>query len=94
MSQEVNQETMTFKVKSDEVESAKEILRRVFTALKEKGYNPINQMVGFLLSGDPAYITSHGNARSLIRKLERDELLEELLRSYLIVQLAADAEEE
>ncbi len=94
MSQEVNQETMTFKVKSDEVESAKEILRRVFNALKEKGYNPINQMVGFLLSGDPAYITSHGNARSLIRKLERDELLEELLRSYLIVQLAAESEEE
>ncbi len=94
MSQEINQETMTFKVKSDEVESANEILRRVFTALKEKGYNPINQMVGFLLSGDPAYITSHGNARSLIRKLERDELLEELLRSYLIVQLAAEPEDE
>jgi uncharacterized protein (UPF0297 family) len=94
MSHDFHQETMTFKVKSDDVESAKEILRRVFTALKEKGYNPINQMVGFLLSGDPAYITSHENARSLIKKLERDELLEELLRSYLIVHLANDPIEE
>ena len=51
--------------------------------MEEKGYNPINQLVGYLLSGDPAYITSHGDARSKIRKLERDELLEELVRSYL-----------
>ncbi len=55
----------------------------VYQALKEKGYNPINQMVGYLLSGDPAYITNHKSARSLIRKLERDELLEELVKNYL-----------
>lgn len=55
----------------------------VYSALKEKGYNPINQMVGYLLSGDPAYITNYNNARNLIRKLERDELLEELVRNYL-----------
>ena len=59
------------------------IIRAVYKALTEKGYNPIDQMVGYILSGDPTYITSHNNARSLIRKLERDELLEELLKSYL-----------
>ena len=58
----------------------------VYQALQEKGYNPINQLVGYLLSGDPAYITSHNNARNLIRKLERDELLEELLRHYLEIE--------
>lgn len=75
--------TMMFRVKTEEDISAKEVLVTVYGALKEKGYNPINQIVGYLLSGDPAYITSHKNARSLIRKLERDELLEELVRSYL-----------
>jgi uncharacterized protein (UPF0297 family) len=55
----------------------------VYSALKEKGYNPINQIVGYILSGDPTYITSHNNARSLIKKLERDELLEELVRAYV-----------
>ena len=55
----------------------------VSEALKEKGYNPVNQIVGYILSGDPTYITSHKNARSLIRKLERDELLEELIQDYL-----------
>ncbi len=77
------EETMMFRVKAEEVNEAKEILLAVYQALKEKGYNPINQMVGYLLSGDPAYITAHKNARSLIRKLERDELLEELVKSYL-----------
>ena len=62
---------------------AKDVLLSVYQALLEKGYNPINQMVGYLLSGDPAYITSHKDARNLIRKLERDELLEELVKSYL-----------
>ena len=56
---------------------------RVSEALKEKGYNPVNQIVGYILSGDPTYITSHKNARSLIRKLERDELLEEVINNYL-----------
>lgn len=55
----------------------------VYSALKEKGYNPINQLVGYLLSGDPAYIPRHNNARALIRKLERDELLEELVKTFL-----------
>lgn len=62
---------------------AKEILREVYFALKEKGYNPVNQIVGYLLSGDPTYITSHKNARVLIGKLERDELLEEMVTFYL-----------
>lgn len=75
--------TMYFKVKNDEDILAKDILLSVYEALLEKGYNPINQMVGYLLSGDPAYITSHKDARNLIRKLERDELLEELVKSYL-----------
>lgn len=75
--------TMMFKVKAEEDIKARDILLNVYEALKEKGYNPINQMVGYLLSGDPAYITSHKNARTLIRKLERDDLLEELVRNYL-----------
>ncbi len=77
------EETMMFEVKADDINEAREILVKVYQALKEKGYNPINQMVGYLLSGDPAYITSHNNARSLIRRLERDELLEELVKNYL-----------
>jgi len=80
---ESSEHTRMFKVKTDEVFEAKDILTRVYQALKEKGYNPINQIVGYLLSGDPAYITSHNNARSLVRKMERDELLEELVRHYL-----------
>ncbi len=59
------------------------ILREVDSALKDKGYNPTSQLVGYLLSGDPAYITSHQGARNLIRRVERDELLEELLRQYV-----------
>jgi uncharacterized protein (UPF0297 family) len=80
---ESQESTRMFKVKADEVYNAHEVLTKVYAALKEKGYNPINQIVGYLLSGDPAYITSHNNARSLVRRLERDELLEELVRSYL-----------
>lgn len=76
-------ETMKFKVEKEEINEAEQILVNVYHALKEKGYNPINQIVGYLLSGDPTYITSHNNARSLIRKLERDELLEELVKKYL-----------
>jgi uncharacterized protein (UPF0297 family) len=77
------EETMMFQVSKEDYNEAREILVNVYIALKEKGYNPINQMVGYLLSGDPAYITSHNNARSTIRKLERDDLLEELVKSYL-----------
>ncbi|TBL81860.1 IreB family regulatory phosphoprotein [Paenibacillus thalictri] len=76
--------TMKFNVKAEEIEtSPKEVILTVFDALQEKGYNPINQIVGYLLSGDPAYIPRHNNARSMIRKRERDELIEELVRSYL-----------
>ncbi|QYY44646.1 IreB family regulatory phosphoprotein [Aneurinibacillus thermoaerophilus] len=76
--------TMKFNFKQDEVEvDAREVLLQVYEALEEKGYNPINQIVGYLISGDPAYIPRHNNARTLIRKLERDELIEELVRSYL-----------
>ncbi len=83
MSSDVSEKTMMFKVQAEDVNLARDILHQVYTALTEKGYNPINQLVGYLLSGDPAYITSHGNARSLIRRLERDELLEELVKNYL-----------
>ncbi|NMD42289.1 MAG: IreB family regulatory phosphoprotein [Firmicutes bacterium] len=76
--------TVMFRVDAEESENkAQKILLAVYGALKEKGYNPLNQLVGYLLSGDPAYITNHMNARSLIRQVERDELLEELVRSYL-----------
>ncbi len=76
-------QTMMFKVKKEDELEASDILFQVHDALKEKGYNPINQLVGYLLSGDPAYITSHNNARGLIKKLERDDLIEELLIKYL-----------
>lgn len=75
--------TMKFNVENDSQNKARDILVRVYDALKEKGYNPINQMVGYILSGDPTYITSYNNARNIIREVERDELLEELLKSYL-----------
>lgn len=76
--------TMKFDVKAEEVETApKDVILAVYDALLEKGYNPINQIVGYILSGDPAYIPRHNNARSLIRKRERDELIEELVRAYL-----------
>lgn len=77
-------ETQFFDSVEKEVQNeAKNILLNVSAALKEKGYNPVNQIVGYILSGDPTYITSHKNARSLIRKLERDELLEEVINNYL-----------
>ena len=78
----VSDETMMFKFGTEE-NKAETIIRNVCQAMEEKGYNPINQLVGYLLSGDPAYVTSHNDARSQIRKLERDELLEELVRAYL-----------
>lgn len=77
------EETMMFKVDNEDTTEASVIIGAVCQSLQEKGYNPINQLVGYLLSGDPTYITSHNNARRLIRKLERDELLEELVRAYL-----------
>lgn len=76
-------ETMKFNLPKESPVEPGEILQSVYAALKEKGYDPINQIIGYILSGDPTYITSYNNARSLIRKIERDELLEEILRSYL-----------
>ncbi|MBQ6824560.1 MAG: IreB family regulatory phosphoprotein [Clostridia bacterium] len=77
------EETLSFKIKKDEKMEMKEILTAVYDALKEKGYNPLNQIVGYILSEDPTYITNHNNARALIRKIDRDELLEELVKFYL-----------
>lgn len=76
--------TMKFNFQEETMEAnVNEVLTTVYDALQEKGYNPINQIVGYLLSGDPAYIPRHKDARSLIRKIERDELIEELVKSYL-----------
>lgn len=75
--------TQFFKVDKGESVGADEILERVYEALSEKGYNPINQIVGYIMSGDPTFITSHKNARSMIMKVERDELVEEMLNSYV-----------
>lgn len=81
----VNDETMNFNVEFEKNKQTKEILKHVYDALKEKGYNPINQIVGYILSGDPTYITSHKNARNTIRTLERDELLEKMVKNYIEV---------
>ena len=75
--------TMHFEVEKIENLRTKEILKEVYEALQEKGYNPINQIVGYILSGDPTYITSHNDARNLIRLIERDELLEKLVKNYI-----------
>lgn len=75
--------TMVFSVKEDLEKEMKILLTSVYDALKEKGYNPVNQIVGYILSEDPTYITTHNNARSLIRKIDRDELLHMLVKSYL-----------
>ena len=75
--------TMSFTVEKDKNVRAREILKTVYQALLEKGYNPINQIVGYILSGDPTYITSHKDARNLIRLLERDELLEKMVKNYI-----------
>lgn len=77
------QETMKFSIEKENDKTPKEILLKVYEALREKGYDPVSQIVGYLISGDPTYITSHKNARALIRRLERDELLEELILYYI-----------
>ena len=74
--------TQFFQVERPQIQ-AKDILEIVYQALREKGYNPVNQIVGYIMSGDPTYITSHNGARSLIMKLERDELVEEMLKVYI-----------
>ena len=79
----VTDETVSFNFERERNEETKEILKQVYDALQEKGYNPTNQIVGYILSGDPTYITSHKGARNLIRNIERDELLEKLVKSYI-----------
>jgi len=78
--------TMVFRFDPDRLPRAGRILREVYQALEEKGYDPVSQIVGYLLSGDPTYITSHRHARNLVRSVERSELLEELVKAYLVDQ--------
>lgn len=75
--------TQFFKVEKELEMQVKDVLAIVYEALTEKGYNPVNQIVGYIMSGDPTYITSHNNARSLIMKVERDEIVEEILQEYI-----------
>jgi len=82
MDQNMNN-TQFFKVSKEPEIKVSDVIREVYEALTEKGYNPVSQIVGYIMSGDPTYITSHKNARSLIMKVERDELLEEIFKSYI-----------
>ncbi len=82
----ISDKTMNFKVERDKNVKTKEILKNVYEALAEKGYNPINQIVGYILSGDPTYITSYKDARNLIRTVERDELLEKMVKNYIGIE--------
>lgn len=79
--------TQFFKVEKELEMQVKDVLAIVYEALTEKGYNPVNQIVGYIMSGDPTYITSHNNARSLIMKVERDEIVEEVLQEYIKTKL-------
>ena len=83
MTENTKNSTIKFTVPCDDKENMRRVLRSVFDALNEKGYNPINQIVGYLLTEDPTYITNYNNARSMICKLDRDELLQSLLKYYL-----------
>ena len=75
--------TAVFSLRDEQDQELRAALQEIYSALQEKGYNPVNQIVGYIMSGDPTYITSHNNARSLIMKVERDELVEEILKSYI-----------
>ncbi|MBR3396494.1 MAG: IreB family regulatory phosphoprotein [Lachnospiraceae bacterium] len=75
--------TQFFRISPDTEVSVKKILEQVYEAMEDKGYNPVSQIVGYIMSGDPTYITSHNGARSLIMKIERDEIVEELLKEYI-----------
>ena len=83
MRNDMTDKTIEFKIPDNRDESVKATLTAVYKALKEKGYNPINQMVGYILSEDPTYITTHNNARNMIRRIDRDDLLEILLKNFL-----------
>ncbi len=78
-----NDKTLTFSVREEREKEIRATLQSVYNSLREKGYNPINQIVGYILTEEPTYITNHNNARSLICKIDRDELLDVLVRSYL-----------
>ena len=80
---EINKTQYISNINTDPETRVKLVIEHVYLAMEEKGYNPVNQIVGYIMSGDPTYITSHKNARSLIMKVERDELVEELLREYI-----------
>ena len=82
----ISDETMNFKVERDKNNQTKDILKQVYDALKEKGYNPIQQITGYIMSEDPTYITNYNNARSMICKIDRDELMQVLVREYLFEQ--------
>ncbi len=75
--------TTKFDFDIDNVNEVKELIKTIYSALEEKGYNPVSQMTGYILSGDPTYITSYNNARSIVMKIDRDELVEEILKHYL-----------
>lgn len=79
----MHDQTMTFSIKQDRKDEIKRTLTIVYEALLEKGYNPVNQIVGYILSEDPTYITTYNNARNLIRHIDRDELLQEMVKTYL-----------
>lgn len=79
----MDQHTAVFSPQKEESKRVKEIMEQVVVALQDKGYEPVSQIIGYILSGDPTYITSHNNARALICKIERDELLEEMIKKYL-----------
>lgn len=82
----MNKNTIVLNSENAEADLINDIIKKVYAALEEKGYDPIAQLSGYILSGDPSYITSHNNARSLMKHVERDDLVEELLRSYLRMQ--------
>lgn len=83
MAEDFSDRTQTFNIETPQKLDMQQVLVQVYDALKEKGYNPISQIVGYILSEDPTYITTHNNARSLIRKIDRDELLKAMVRTYL-----------
>ncbi len=83
MTPEKHENTITFSISDNREAEVRQILLQIYNALKEKGYNPINQIVGYILSEDPTYITNHNNARGLIRKIDRDELLNLMVKNYL-----------
>lgn len=79
----MDQHTAVFNPQKEESKRIKEVMEQVVAALKDKGYEPVSQIIGYIVSGDPTYITSHNNARALICKIERDELLEEMIKKYI-----------